>query len=136
MLVGVMLYNNQTATSKVDAMRLVDWVVWDRSLGDHETSLWHLWLTLADNLDAILLGLDLGGIVLLDTVEELLTTAGGGDVLDTNVNTLGHDAATNLLVHDNTDGVWGDVEDNASATVVELVWHTLLDGRVGLDVDV
>jgi hypothetical protein len=38
-----------------------------------------------------------------------LTAAGSGDVLHTDVDTLGHDAATDLLVHDHTHGVGGDV---------------------------
>ena len=30
-------------------------------------------------------------------------------MLDTDVNTLGHDAATDLLVDDDTHGMWSDV---------------------------
>lgn len=57
---------------------LVDRIVWHRGPGEHfgllhsEASLGHAWGTLGDDLLAILLGLDLGGIVGLDTVEEFL----------------------------------------------------------------
>jgi len=57
-------------------------------------------------------------------------------MLDTHVHTLGEDCTTNLLVDDDTNSMGSDVEDFAGASVVVLVGHTLLDGRVCLDVDV
>ena len=42
---------------------------------------------------------------------------------------------TYTLVDDDTDGTAGNVENAASGTVVNLVWHTLLDGTITLDVD-
>merc|ERR1712138_107098 len=130
------------STAKKLLCRSVDRVVRDRSLGDDfsllhsEASLGHARGALGDHLHTVLLGLNLLGVVSLDTVEELLTATGGGDMLDTNMHALGHDAATDLLVHDHTNGMGGDVEHTASASVVELVRHTRLDGGVGLDVDV
>lgn len=41
-----------------------------------------------------------------------------------------------LLVNLDADGALGDVPDLASAAVVELVGHSLVDGAINLDVDV
>ena len=75
-------------------------------------------------------------IVLADTVLEGLTAGGHTDVLDTDVNALGDDAVSNALVHNDTDGMGGHVEDSASLSVVELVGHTSLDGTISDDIDV
>ena len=42
---------------------------------------------------------------------------------------------TYALVDDDTDSTAGYVENAASGTVVDLVWHTLLDGTVTFDID-
>jgi hypothetical protein len=75
-------------------------------------------------------------IVFTDTHSESLTATRHTDVLDAHVNTLGDDAVSNALVHDNTDGVLGHVEDSASLSVVEFVGHTSLDGTISNDIDV
>merc|ERR1712098_76447 len=121
---------------------LIDWVVWHRSTSEDlgllhsEASLGHAWLTLGHNLLAIGLGLDLSCVVGLDAVEELLAAARRDDVLDTHMHTLGCNSAANLLVHNHANRVGGDVEYAASAAVVELVGHALLDRRVGLNIHV
>jgi len=82
------------------------------------------------------LGLFLGGLVGANASLEGLTGGGHAGVLDTDVNTLGDDAVSNALVHDDTEGVLGHVEDSAGLTVVELVGHTSLDRTVSDDIDV
>ena len=42
---------------------------------------------------------------------------------------------TYLLVDNNTDGSLGDIENTASGTMVDLVWHTLLEGTITFDID-
>merc|ERR1711871_1601184 len=121
---------------------LVDRVVWHRSLADNlsllhsESLLREARGALGDDLDTVLLSLDLSSIVSLDAVEEFLAAAGLHHVLDADVHALGDDAASHNFVDDDTDSMRGDVENTSGAAVVELVWHTLLDSGVSLNVDV
>jgi len=73
--------------------------------------------------------------VLLDAVQETLAGVGQAHVLDTDVDGLAKDAATDQLVDLDTDGTARDVEHNTSAAMVESVRHTLLAGTVGDDVN-
>jgi hypothetical protein len=61
----------------------------------------------------------------LDTADELLSGAGEGDVLDTEVDTLLDITVLDLLVDDDTDGALGNVVDDTGLSVVDLVWHTI-----------
>lgn len=81
------------------------------------------------------LGLSTLLAVLLDTGQKVETGLGGLDVLNADTDTLLDLTVTNGLVNNDTEGTLGDVEDDTSLTVVELVGHTLLDGTVGLDVN-
>jgi hypothetical protein len=47
-----------------------------------------------------------------------------------------NDPMTNLLVDHNADGALGHIPDNTSASVVELVRHTLVHSAVHLDVHI
>jgi len=92
-------------------------------------------LTLDLNTLSSLLCLLLDLLVLPDTVQEVISACALLHVLNTNMDLLADDAVTVELVHLDADGTWSDVPDDTSLTMVELVWQTLLDGTVTLDVD-
>lgn len=81
------------------------------------------------------LGLPLLGSVALDTVQKLLPALGVLDVLNTEVDTLLHVTAVDNLVANDTNTSGGNVVDDTSLSVVELVGKTFLLRGVGLDVD-
>lgn len=71
----------------------------------------------------------------LNTIDKLLSALGVLDVLGADVHTLLNVSVADQLVEYDSEGGFGDVVDNTSLTVVDLVWHTLLNGTIGLDVD-
>mmetsp|Transcript_2408 Transcript_2408/g.3870 ORF Transcript_2408/g.3870 Transcript_2408/m.3870 type:complete len:205 (-) Transcript_2408:4-618(-) len=93
-------------------------------------------LALEVDLHARLTGLDLGSLVLLDASENLRTALRRLHVLQSDVNLLLHNSPVDELVHTYSHSTLGDVEDNASSAMVELVGHTLVLGRVGENIDV
>lgn len=82
-------------------------------------------LALQVDVDTLLLGLTLLEGVLLDTLDEVLTGAGVLDVLDADADALLEVAVVDTLVEDDTDRGLGDVVDDTSLTVVDLVGHTV-----------
>jgi hypothetical protein len=56
-------------------------------------------------------------------------------MLDSDMDSLGDDSLSDLLVDDDTNGAGVDVEDSTGSAVVELVGHALVDGTVNDDVD-
>ena len=92
--------------------------------------------SLALDEGSVFLELSLDLVVGVDAVNEGSSGSGHADVLDTDMESLGDDTATNTLVDDDSDGVLGNIEDDASLSVVELEGHTLLDGTVGNDINV
>lgn len=91
---------------------------------------WHQRLTLKVDSCAVRLCLLLLLCVCLDTGEELISGSGFLDVFDADVYALLHVSVSDLLVENDADGGFGDVVDNTGLSVVDLVWHTLLDSTV------
>ena len=75
-------------------------------------------------------------IILPHTSLESLSALALSHMLDTNINLLLEDGATDLLVDDNSDGVLGHVVDASGLSVVELVRHGLVNTRVSHNVHV
>jgi len=57
-------------------------------------------------------------------------------VVSTDVNSLGDDSISELLVDDDTDRSGVNVEDSTSLSVIKVVGHTLLDCCINNDIDV
>jgi hypothetical protein len=83
--------------------------------------------SLGEHLLTLLLGLSLLGVILLDSSLEGLTALGSTHVLDSDVDSLGDDSSSVLLVDNDSDGVLSDIPDATGLTVVELVRHALVD---------
>ncbi len=91
--------------------------------------------SLGEDLDTLGLGLALLGVVLTDSALEGLAALASADVLNSDVDSLGDDSASVLLVDDDSDGVLGHIENAAGLTVVELVRHALVDATVSNNVN-
>ena len=63
--------------------------------------------------------------------------SGGGELemFNSDVNSLGNDSLSDLLVDDDTDGSRVDVEDAAGSSVIVFVGHSLVDGTIDDDID-
>jgi hypothetical protein len=102
----------------------------------HVCRLGKLGCALQVDLDSGLAGFLFGGFVLLFTSQDFHLTFGSTYVLNTNVNSLFKDSAIDKLIDTDTHSRLGHIEDNSSASMISLVWHTLVDGRISKDVDI
>jgi hypothetical protein len=91
---------------------------------------WHHWLTLKIHTCSIRLCLSLLLCVRLDPSQKLIARPGVLDVFDAEVDTLLDVTVADLLVQDDANSGLGNVVDDASLAVVDLVRHTLLDCTV------
>jgi hypothetical protein len=94
---------------------------------DNLTSLGQSGLSLSDELDTLLLGLLLSGIVGLNSLDECFVASTLADMLNSNVDSLAELVTTVNLSDLNTDRGLGDVENDSSSAMIELVRHTLVD---------
>lgn len=66
-----------------------------------------------------------------------VSLAGGwANMGNSNMDLLSDHAVVDLLVDLNTNCSLCNIEHNTSSAMVELVWHTLVDGRVNLNVNI
>ena len=94
-----------------------------------------------DSLQVLLLG-GSGSDGLLHCLVGLLAgnnlglASGGHQVRGGDVKLLAQDAAVHFLVDNNTNSSLVHVEHNAGSAVIVLERHTLVDGRIDLDIDI
>merc|ERR1719244_498727 len=81
------------------------------------------------------LGFGLLNLVGMDPVEEVLPALAVLHMLHADADPLGQNLAADALIHNDTHGALGHVEDTTRLAVVGLVGHTLLEGSTSLDVD-
>jgi len=93
-------------------------------------------LTLSVNLLSLFIGLLLQHIVCLYPLQKIVVTPTAAHVNDAAVYSLSQLAVAYHFGHLDADCVFVYVKDHTSATVVVVVWHTLLLRRIHLDVDV
>jgi len=109
---------------------------WTIVSSTHEMTLsWLFRLSFEENANLLLLGQLLLLFILLDTVQEILTTLRFAHVFNTHVDPLGDDPGANPLVDDDTNRSWTNIEDTTSLAVVVLMWHTFMHCSIALDVD-
>jgi len=99
-------------------------------------SRWSNWLSLGNDLLSGFLSLNLEGIVGLNSCDESKSALRFSEMVDSNVASLWDDSSVDELVKNDTAGMSGDVENSSGFTVIELVWHTLVDGTVSNNIDV
>ena len=103
-------------------------------LGDSRSS-WLLWNSFAADLLAGLFSLNLGSVILSDSLLEGFSALRFLDVLNSDVKSLVNDSASNLFVDNNAEGVCSNVEYSSSLSLVVFVRHSLVEGRVNFDVN-
>ena len=92
--------------------------------------------SLGVDFHSLCLGLSLLGIIFSDSSLESFSALTSTDMLDSDVDSLGDDSSSNLFVDDDSNGMLGNIKYSSSLSVVELVWHTLVDATVGNDINV
>ena len=80
--------------------------------------------------------LTLDGLVLLHTVQVLHSALGRSHMLHLHMDSLLDDTVSHLLVHLHTHSSLGHIKHHSSASVITLEGHTLMDGAIGLNIDV
>lgn len=91
--------------------------------------------SLGEDLLTLGLSLSLQSVILADSSLEGLSALALTNVLNSDVNSLGDDSASVLLVDNDSNSVLSDIEHTTGLTVVELVGHTLVNATVGYDID-
>lgn len=93
-------------------------------------------LALDNSLGLIKAGMGFDFLVFLHSLEKVQSALALLDVLDTDMDSFLHDSVSDSLVDLDSNGSWGNVPNNSGLSVVVLVWHTLMNGRVGTDIDI
>lgn len=98
--------------------------------------LWKLWRALQADLFSRLACRLFQCLVLFLSGQNFLLALGLSHVLDTNMNTLFDNSAIDQFIDTYTHRRLGHVKDNARASVVSLEGHTLVNGWIGVNIDI
>ena len=90
---------------------------------------------LGDNFLTRSLGLSLDFVISSDTFLEGFSGKGLSNVFNADVDAFGDDAGVDSLVNNDTDTVFGNIEDLSCFTMIELVGKTSVNGTVSNDVN-
>lgn len=112
----------------------VAWFVHFRNLYESPLA-WLRWLAFQIDHNILLFSQTPEIIVLLESVEEILSAGGVRHVLHSHVDLLRDDPSADTLVDDHAHCVFGHVVHSASLAVVEFMRQTLLERAITLDVD-
>ena len=93
-------------------------------------------LSLGGDSLASLVSFSLLLIIVSASLEETFSRSRKSNVVVSDVDSLGDNSVSELLVNNNTDGSRVDVENSTGLTVVKVVGHTLVDGTVNNDINV
>jgi len=92
-------------------------------------------LSLAVNNLPLCLGVFLELLIGLNPVKKLLTTTRVLHMLDTDVNTLCKNALLDTLVDNDTERMLCHIINNTCASMITLVWHSLLNRTITPDIN-
>ena len=93
-------------------------------------------LSLGGDPLALLIGLSLKSVVLLDPGNEGGSAVGLPEMFSSDVKSLGDHPMTDLFVDDDAETLGVDVEDSSGSSVIEEMGHSCVDGPVDHDVHV
>jgi hypothetical protein len=122
-----------TKGKRLDRGNLTAFTTWRRK---KVGCLWELWGALQVDLDSSFARFVLCCLVFLLTSQDFLLTLGLSHMLNAHMNTLLDDASIDQFVDTDSDSRLGHVEDDTCASMVSLVGHTLVDRRIGENVDI
>ena len=91
--------------------------------------------SLCEYLGALGLGLSLQSVISADSDLESFAASTSADMLNSDVNSLGDDSASVLLVDDHSYCMLSNIENTAGLSVVELEGHALVDAAVSNDIN-
>jgi hypothetical protein len=74
-------------------------------------------------------------IVLSNSIQKGHSASGESEMLYSDVDSLGDDSISDLLVDNDSNCSGIDVEDCSGSAVIILVWHSLVNGAVDDDID-
>merc|ERR1719192_506782 len=71
----------------------------------------------------------------VNSIQEILPALTVLNMFDTDANPLSKNLATYTLIHNNSNGTLGDIENTTSLSVIGFVGHTLLEGSTTFNVN-